>query len=155
MKEIVASPQDSMAHIDSLGKGPPQSPVHKSAWKSCDKHPSPLQGLSEQEIKKTLDLLGITGTRLRSILRKTPKLKRDGPDKLRNEHLRTLIGFGGKQAPDEDEFAHLLADILVLLVKSQEHLRPTPSKDVGSNSRLLALVPEEPAVRVFFVISLG
>ena len=55
--------------------------------------------------------MSITGTRLRTILRKRPKLKRAGPDKLRYDHLQTLIGYGGEQAPDEDEFAKLLADI--------------------------------------------
>ena len=35
---------------------------------------------------------------------------------LKKKNLQTLIGYGGEQAPDKDEFANLLADILVLLV---------------------------------------
>ena len=90
-----------------------------------DKHPSPLRELSDQEKQDIIqvditdscrELLGITGTRLRTILRKRPKLKRAGPDKLRYDHLQSLVGYGGEQAPDEDEFANLLADILELLI---------------------------------------
>ena len=72
-----------------------------------DKHPSPLRELSDQEKQGIIqveitescrELLGITGNRLRTILRKRPKLKRAGPDKLRYDHLQTLIGYGGEQA---------------------------------------------------------
>ena len=37
-------------------------------------------------------------------------------DKLRYDHLQTLIGYGGEQAPNEVEFATLLTDILVILL---------------------------------------
>ena len=57
-----------------------------------NKRPSPLQELSDQEKQGIIqvditdscrDVFGITGTRLRTTLRKRPKLKRAGPDKLR------------------------------------------------------------------------
>ena len=107
--------------LQNRGRDVPEDVVLKLR----DKHPSPLQELSDQEKQGIIhvditdscrELLGITGTRLRTILRKRPELKRAGPDKLRYDQLQTLIGYGCEQAPDEDEFANLLADILELLI---------------------------------------
>ena len=46
---------------------------------------------------------------------------------MRNGCFVTLVGYGGEQAPDEDDFANLFADILVLLVdvKAPEELYAT------------------------------
>ena len=117
-----------------------------------DKHPSPLRELSDQEkqdiiqvdITDCRELLGITGTRLRTILRKRPKLKRAGPDKLRYDHLQTLIGYGGEQAPHEDEFANLLAEILVLLVDVKA---PEELYQVLRDNELIALPKKDDDIR--------
>ena len=118
-----------------------------------DKHPSPLRELSDQEKQGIIqveitdscrELLGITGTRLRTILRKRPKLKHAGPDKLRYDHLQTLIGYGGEQAPEEDEFANLLADILVLLVDVKA---PEELYQVLRDNELIALPKKDQDIR--------
>ena len=118
-----------------------------------DKHPSPLQELSDQEKQGIIqvditdscrELLGITGTRLRTILRKRPKLKRAGSDKPCYDHLQTLIGYGGEQAPDEDEFANLLADILVLLVDVKA---PEELYQVLRDNELIALPKKDDDIR--------
>ena len=113
----------------------------------------PLQELSDQEKQDIIqvgtdccrELYGITGT----ILRRRPKLKRANPDKLRYDHLQTLIGYGGEQAPDEDEIANLLADILVLLVdvKAPEELYKVFFYQVLRENEPIALPKKDEDIR--------
>ena len=71
-------------------------------------------------------------------------MKRAGPDKLRYDHLQVLIGYGGEQAPDEDEFANLLADILVLLLDVKA---PAELYLVLRDNELIALPKDDNDIR--------
>jgi hypothetical protein len=73
-----------------------------------------LQSASTTETSRTW--LDLTGDRVRRAILKRAKLKKSGPDKLRYDHLRVLIGHGGEDKSDENEFAEALASILTLII---------------------------------------
>jgi len=66
------------------------------------------------------DKLNVNKPLIRSIIGKWKNMVRCGPDKLRNEHLKILIGHHLKnQDDDEDLFTEQLVDIVKLIVNCE------------------------------------
>ena len=62
----------------------------------------------------------ITSEEVREVIRKTKKLIRPGLDKLRYEHLVTLVGRGTEPLPEEEAFCGWLAQVLTIIMKGDE-----------------------------------
>ena len=126
---------------------------------NCSKHPERNDdAISEEEFQNLIslsetvfdrlgssrDILNITGDRIRKIIMKRPKLKRAGIDKSRYDHLQTLIGFGGEHNVDENQFAQLFADIIVLIIDDKV---PKEVYDTLRDNELIALPKSNGDVR--------
>jgi hypothetical protein len=84
------------------------------------KHPPPFQLIPEEfrnvPSSNISSDLNINPSTLRSIICKRPKLKKPGIDQLRYDHLRVLIGNGGENDADQNEFAVKFSRLVALLV---------------------------------------
>jgi hypothetical protein len=111
------------------------------------KHPTPSPYAPHPDILSALEATNlidsartafeIHGDRLRSWIHNKKDFVTPGLDNVRWEHLRQLIGRGGIERPDEERFAELLADILVLLIDVTEV--PTEVYDALRDNALIAI----------------
>ena len=90
------------------------------------------------------NILKITGQSMRQIIHKRPKLKKSGPSKLRYDHVKILIGYGGEANPDEEEFADLFASIVVSILDVS---CPKQIFDFLRNSEICGIPKDETDVR--------
>ena len=69
-----------------------------------------------QPVESSRNVLKINGNLVRKIIMKRQKLKKHGVSKERFDHLQALIGYGGENREDEEKFAELYANIVVLIL---------------------------------------
>jgi hypothetical protein len=90
-------------------------------------------------------VLGISGEMLRSCIHKKKDFISPGTDNMRWEHYRQLIGRGGIERPEEERFATLLAQIVVLLLDTREV--PAEVYDALRDNSLVAIPKSNGDVR--------
>jgi hypothetical protein len=120
-----------------------------------EKHPPrhPIESLND-DIKSVMSYVSpvsitsvsdINGDIIRKIILKRPKLKRPGVDKLRYDHLRTLVGYGGILEPAQEIFAKNLSELCILLLDAK--VVPLPVFDFIRDTELLAIPKGEEDIR--------
>ena len=87
------------------------------------KHPQPIEEMPVEFInmapsKVSLDL-GIHKDSVRAIIVARPKGVKDGPDKMRYDLLRTLVGSGGVENSDEEKFSVSIGNMISILVNGE------------------------------------
>ena len=121
----------SEATVTALQAKHPESSPYQSSVDIADA----ISNLNPSDSARTA--FEIHGDRLRSWIHNKKDFVTPGLDNIRWEHLRQLIGRGGIDRPDEERFAQLLADIVVLLLDVNDV--PTEVYDALRDNVLIAI----------------
>jgi hypothetical protein len=135
-----------------LNDGPNVPNSEQTFQKLQSKHPQSDWTATEEELQQLHEFAlpdhsavdEVDFMQMRTVIQKCKKLVRPGLDKLRYEHLRTLVGYGAEPSDQEAEFSRLFAKIITFVLRGEI---PHSISLVLSENELIALPKSDTDVR--------